>query len=42
MSAIETRRDGPFIDYENLHAPTEGIFVTHFVTVRSVARSRGF
>ncbi len=32
----------PFIDYENLPAPTEGILVTHFITVRSVARSRAF
>ncbi len=28
-----------FIDYENLPAPTEGILVTYFLTVRSVARS---
>jgi catechol-2,3-dioxygenase len=31
-----------FIDYENLPAPTEGILVTYFLTVRSVARSREF
>ena len=30
------------IDYENLPAPTEGFLVTHFITVRSVARSRAF
>ena len=32
----------PSIDYENLPAPTEGFLVTHFITVRSVARSRAF
>ena len=32
----------PFIDYENLPAPTEGFVVTHFITVRSVAKSRAF
>ncbi len=30
------------IDYENIPAPTEGILVTQFITVRSVARSRAF
>ena len=32
----------PFIDFENLPAPTEGFLVTQFITVRSVARSRAF
>ena len=32
----------PYIDYENLPAPTEGFVVTLFITVRSVARSRAF
>ena len=32
----------PFIDFENLPAPTEGFLVTHFITVRSVAKSRAF
>jgi catechol 2,3-dioxygenase-like lactoylglutathione lyase family enzyme len=32
----------PFIDYENLPAPSEGFVVTLFITVRSVARSRAF
>src|SRR5437588_10803277 len=32
----------PFIDVENLPAPTEGFLVTQFITVRSVARSRAF
>ena len=32
----------PFIDYENLPAPSEGFLVTLFITVRSVARSRAF
>ena len=42
MSATESQEHGPFIDYKNLPAPTEGILVTHFITVRSVARSRAF
>ena len=42
MSATRSTRDGPFIDYENIPAPTEGILVTHFITVRSIARSRAF
>jgi catechol 2,3-dioxygenase-like lactoylglutathione lyase family enzyme len=42
MSATEAHEQGPFIDYDNLPAPTEGILVTHFITVRSVARSRAF
>src|SRR5919206_4714178 len=32
----------PFIDYENLPTPSEGFLVTHFLTVRKVARSREF
>jgi len=32
----------PAIDFENLPAPREGFLVTHFITVRSVARSRTF
>jgi catechol 2,3-dioxygenase-like lactoylglutathione lyase family enzyme len=32
----------PYIDFENLPSPTEGLLVTHFITVRSVARSRAF
>src|SRR5215471_19209864 len=32
----------PFIDYENLPAPVDGLLVTLFITVRSVARSRAF
>jgi predicted enzyme related to lactoylglutathione lyase len=32
----------PFIDYANLPAPDEGIIVTMFITVRSIARSRAF
>jgi hypothetical protein len=32
----------PFIDFDNLPAPTEGFLVTHFLTVRSVAKSRAF
>jgi len=42
MSATEPHEHAPFIDYENLPAPTEGMLVTHFITVRSVARSRAF
>jgi catechol 2,3-dioxygenase-like lactoylglutathione lyase family enzyme len=34
--------DGPFIDHANLPAPSEGIVVTTFITVRDVARSRAF
>ena len=33
---------GPYIDYDNLPAPKEGIVATLFITVRSVARSREF
>jgi catechol 2,3-dioxygenase-like lactoylglutathione lyase family enzyme len=32
----------PFIDFENLPAPSDGFLVTLFITVRSVARSRAF
>ena len=32
----------PFIDFENLPAPSEGFLVAQFITVRSVARSRAF
>jgi catechol 2,3-dioxygenase-like lactoylglutathione lyase family enzyme len=32
----------PFIDYANLPNPSDGIVVTTFITVRSVARSRAF
>ena len=32
----------PAIDFENLPTPSEGFLVTHFITVRSVARSRAF
>ena len=32
----------PYIDFEHLPAPTQGFLVTHFITVRSVARSREF
>ena len=42
MSATDAHEHAPFIDYENLPAPTEGVLVTHFITVRSVARSRAF
>jgi catechol 2,3-dioxygenase-like lactoylglutathione lyase family enzyme len=42
MSAGEAHERAPLIDYENLPAPTEGIVVTLFITVRSVARSRAF
>jgi catechol 2,3-dioxygenase-like lactoylglutathione lyase family enzyme len=42
MGATDGHEPVPLIDYENLPAPTEGILVTQFVTVRSVARSRAF
>src|SRR5215208_5009487 len=32
----------PYIDFENLPAPTERFLVTQFITMRSVARSRAF
>ena len=34
MSATEIHEKGPFIDFKNLPAPTAGILVTHFITVR--------
>jgi catechol 2,3-dioxygenase-like lactoylglutathione lyase family enzyme len=42
MSTTESHEQAPFIDYENLPAPANGILVTQFITVRSVARSRAF
>jgi catechol 2,3-dioxygenase-like lactoylglutathione lyase family enzyme len=42
MSATEVHEHEPFIDYENLPAPTEGILVTQYIAVRNVARSRAF
>lgn len=42
MSATPAHEHSPFIDYENLPAPTVGFLVTQFITVRSVARSRAF
>ncbi|HUA50505.1 MAG TPA: AAA family ATPase [Solirubrobacteraceae bacterium] len=42
MSATEAHEHVPFIDYENIPAPRDGIVVTQFITVRSVARSRAF
>jgi catechol 2,3-dioxygenase-like lactoylglutathione lyase family enzyme len=42
MSPAEANERAPLIDYENLPVPTEGILVTQFITVRSVARSRAF
>ena len=42
MSSTEADEQAPLIDYENLPAPTDGILVTQFITVRSVARSRAF
>ena len=42
MSATEAHTHTPFIDDENIPAPKEGILVTYFITVRSVARSRAF
>ena len=32
----------PFVDYANVPAPSEGIVVTTFITVRSIARSGAF
>jgi catechol 2,3-dioxygenase-like lactoylglutathione lyase family enzyme len=32
----------PFIDFQNLPTPKDGFLVTHFIIVRSVARSRAF
>src|SRR5271156_7211648 len=42
MNANEAHEHAPVIDDTNLPAPTEGILVTQFITVRSVARSRAF
>ena len=42
ITATEPHEHAPFIDYENIPARTEGILVTHFITVRSFARSRAF
>ena len=42
VTTTEGHEHAPFIDYENLPAPKEGIVVTQFITVRSVARSRAF
>ncbi|MDX6233366.1 MAG: hypothetical protein QOH68_2381, partial [Nocardioidaceae bacterium] len=32
----------PTIDLQNMPTPSEGFLVTHFLTVRDVARSRAF
>ena len=42
MSTTETDDHAPFIDYNNIPAPKEGILVTQFIVVRSIARSRAF
>ena len=42
MSTTETDDHAPFIDYNNIPAPKEGILVTQFIVVRSIARSRTF
>lgn len=34
--------ESPYIDYDNLPAPSEGIIATLFITVRKVAQSREF
>ena len=34
--------ESPYIDYENLPVPSEGIIATLFITVRKVAESRDF
>ena len=34
--------ESPYIDYENLPVPSEGILAALFITVRKVARSRDF
>ena len=34
--------ESPYIDFENLPVPSEGIIATLFITVRKVARSRDF
>ena len=33
MSSTDAHQHAPFIDYENIPAPTEGILVTQFLTV---------
>jgi hypothetical protein len=42
VSTTETGDHAPFIDYDNIPAPKEGILVTQFIVVRSFARSRAF
>jgi catechol 2,3-dioxygenase-like lactoylglutathione lyase family enzyme len=42
MTTTEAQQHGPFIDYENIPTPKEGILVTHFIIVRSIAHSRAF
>ena len=42
MSSTDAHQHAPFIDSDNLPAPKEGVIVTQFLTVRSVARSRAF
>ena len=48
MTATEPHEPAPFRDYENLPGvhllrhPTQSMLVTHFIIVRSVARSRAF
>lgn len=42
MSTTETDDHAPFIDYNNIPAPKEGILVTQFIVIRSIARSRAF
>jgi catechol 2,3-dioxygenase-like lactoylglutathione lyase family enzyme len=39
---VNVTEQTPYIDFENLPTPTEGFLVTHYITVRSVARSREF
>src|SRR5262249_49624104 len=39
---VEVTEPAPYIDFANLPAPTEGIVMTLFITVRKVARSRDF
>jgi catechol 2,3-dioxygenase-like lactoylglutathione lyase family enzyme len=42
MTPAEAHEHVPFTDYGNIPAPKEGILVTHFMIVRSIARSRAF
>ena len=42
LAIVTVAEQTPAIDFENLPAPSEGFVVTHFITVRSVARSRAF